>query len=82
MAVRGRSVLGTVLAVAFAAAAVALSSSGAAGSGFASSCPKPLQAAALGGCLVDAWPTDPSKYSTIVAKAAGKCDSGELRGLY
>jgi len=63
-------VLGTVLAVAVAAAAVAVSASGAAGSGFASSCPKPLKAAALGGCLVDPWPKDPSKYSTIVAKAA------------
>jgi hypothetical protein len=37
-------------------------------------CPNPGQAAAQGGCLVDPWPKDPSKYSAIVAKAAFKHD--------
>jgi len=68
--VRGSTGLVTFLAVALTAAVVAASAT-ASGSGSASPpiCKKGV-VSQLGGCLVDAWPTDPSKYSSIVAKAA------------
>ncbi len=55
------------MTVALAAAVVGASVSGV-GRSAAPSCPatgKPIP-----GCLVEPWPTDPSKYSSIVAKAA------------
>jgi hypothetical protein len=66
--VRGFTGLVTFVAVALAAAVVAVSAS-AAGSAARLNCQKGT-VSTLGGCLVDAWPTDPSNYSAIVAKAA------------
>ena len=63
----------TFAAVALAAAAVAASASSA-GAAKPSSCPNPAQAAAQGGCLLDPWPKDPTKFSAIVARAAFKHD--------
>jgi hypothetical protein len=61
----------TFLIVVLAAAAGAASALGASGAKTASSaCPDPNKAAEQGGCLIDPWPSGPSKNSTAVAKAA------------
>jgi hypothetical protein len=43
-------------------------------------CPDPAKAAAQGGCLVDPWPSGPSKFSQAVAKAAFSHNYGAVWG--
>jgi hypothetical protein len=67
-------VLRTFVVVALAAAVVAAAASASRTAKPNAQCPNPNQAAAQGGCLLDPWPADPSKFSAIVAKAAFKHD--------
>lgn len=71
---RVRQVLSTFVVVALSAALAAAAASASRAAKPNAQCPNPGQAAQMGGCLVDPWPKDPSKYSAIVAKAAFKHD--------